>query len=241
MALIERTPEAYAAAFERERKNEYPIIDEFERRMGYAVDRERLEAAARVLACPVKKNPPNWQHGRLVYALGKRVLSRQLEPSGVWLDVGTAKGFSALCMAWALADAGAHYVPVFSFDVIDPESREPRNSVEDGKTIDEFVQPFMPEGENVFVDFQQGSLAIWAKAVNLQASVRFAFIDGSHQYDNVKSDISIVTPRQQSGDIILFDDLQKSDVARAVSELQGYDLEYIEVLPTRKYAIAVKQ
>lgn len=228
---MQKTPEAYAAAFERERKNEYPVIDEFERRMGFAVDRERLEAAARVLACPVKKNPPNWQHGRVIYA---QVRSIAWMPKDIaCLDIGSAKGFSAVCMAWAISDAGYQYADIWTFDIIDPHSREPRNSVKDGKTLEEFIAPFKPKNIGIVMRKAGAEMPL--------ARINFAFIDGSHQYDNVKSDISIVTPRQQSGDIILFDDMQKETVARAVSELQGYDLEYIEVLPTRKYAIAVKQ
>lgn len=225
------TPEQYAAAFERERRNEYPVIDAFEKRMGFAVDRERLEAAARVLACPVKKNPPNWCHGRIIYALGRSYLARD-DGEQHWLDIGSAKGFSSVCMAWALRDAG-HNGDVWTFDVIDPNSREPRNSVEDGKTLEEFIAPFRPKG--FFIRMRMAGQELPPARIN------FAFIDGSHQYSGVKSDISIVTPRQQPGDIILFDDLQKPDVARAVSEMQGYDLEYITLLPERMYAIAVKQ
>jgi predicted O-methyltransferase YrrM len=232
---MQRTPEAYAAAFERERVNEYPVIDALEARLGFAVDRERLEAAARVLACPVKKNPPNWAHGRLLYALGRSYLAHDAGEQ-YWLDVGSAKGYSAVCMAWAFDDS-AREGRVLSMDVIDPNSREPRNSVDDSKTLAEFTQDYMPMGSDVM--FMRGSAAD-VIGNGEPERINFAFIDGSHQYENVKSDIATVTPRQQSGDIILFDDLQAPGVARAVSELQGYDLEHIEVLPTRKYAIAVK-
>lgn len=234
------TPEQYAAAFERERVNEYPVIDEFERRMGFAVDRDRLEAAARVLACPVKKSPPNWQHGRILYALGRKHLE-QSNTQQLWIDIGTAKGFSSVCMMWALDDAKRRsFSQIYSFDIIDPESRERRNSVEDGKTIDEFVSEFAPPYHDELVDYQPITFPVWAEAISLQQCIDFAFVDGSHQYSGVKADIEAILPHQARGDIILFDDLQKEGVARAVSELQGYDLEYIEVLPTRKYAIAVK-
>lgn len=230
------TPEQYAAAFERERRNEYPVIDAFEKRMGFAVDRDRLEAAARVLACPVKKNPPNWMHGRILYALGRSYLAREAGEQ-YWLDIGSAKGFSAMCMAWALDDSEREG-RVLSLDVIDPNSREPRNSVDDSKTLAEFTQDYLPMGSDVM--FMQGSAADVIGS-GAPERINFAFIDGSHLYDGVKSDISVVAPRQQPGDIILFDDLQKPDVARAVSEMQGYDLEYITLLPERMYAIAVKQ
>jgi Methyltransferase domain len=236
--MVERTTEAYEAAFEKERAHEYPVIDAFEERMGFAVDRQRLEAAARVLACPVKKNPPNWQHGRVIYALARSYLAGGGHTA--WLDIGTAKGFSAVCMAWAMADAGVKG-PIQSRDIIDPLSREPRNSVEDGKTIHEFVDPFHPDGIMIMFDKVDDLPVIGDR-------IGFAFIDGSHTYDGVRSDINTVTPRQRAGDIILFDDWQVEPVRRAIESallldvcMSSYSLEVIDLLPKRKYAIAVKQ
>lgn len=231
------TREQYEAAFERERHNEYPVIDEFERRMGYfPIDRERLEAAARVLACPVKKNAPNWQHGRVIYALAYAYVIGGGDCS-FWLDIGTAKGFSAVCMAWALADLQAKGT-IHSIDVIDPTSNEPRNSIFDGQArggVIDYVNPFLPK--------EHSPNFIWAMPghYELQDRIGFAFIDGSHQYEGVKADIALVTPRQQTGDIILFDDVNKDQVNRAVREMAGYELEYIKLLPNRAYAIAVKK
>jgi predicted O-methyltransferase YrrM len=235
---MERTPEAYQRAFDIERAHEYPVIDALEARLGFAVDRDRLEAAARVLACPLKKNPPSWQHGRVLYALARSYLAGGGDRR-VWVDVGTAKGFSALCMAWAVDDDGSIDKPyVISFDIINPESRESRNSVEDGKTIEEFVEPFIPDLP--VVDFFHGHVATWAKAVQCPR-IGFAFIDGSHTYEGVTADIEAVSPRQRSGDIMLFDDVHIEAVRRAVEETFGYVFEIITVLPKRQYCIAVKQ
>ena len=57
-----------------------------------------VEAAARVLACPLKANPPNWQHGRVLYA-GYRAYLAGLQRRVLLLDIGTAKGFSAAAMS----------------------------------------------------------------------------------------------------------------------------------------------
>jgi len=226
------TREQYDAAFERERRNVYPVINEFEARLGFAVGRERLEAAARVLACPVKKNPPNWMHGRVIYALGRKYLTENASGTA-WLDIGSAKSFSACVMSWAIDDAGRDGI-IQSIDIIDPNSREPRNSVEDGKTIDEFAAPFRAAGVPIVFE-----IAGQHRADSYR--IGFAFIDGSHTYDGVKSDISVVTPRQQSGDIILFDDVNKEQVNLAVREMAGYDIEYLRLLPQRAYAIATKK
>jgi predicted O-methyltransferase YrrM len=226
------TREQYEAAFEKERANEYSVIDAFEQRMGFAVDRARLEAAARVLACPVKKNPPNWQHGRVIYSLGRAYLARK-GSNATWLDIGTAKGFSACAMSWAIADAGQTGV-INSVDDIDPQSREPRNSIDDGKTVEEFVALFRTADATIVFHCVTDTKVYTAR-------IGFAFVDGAHTYEGVKADIAVVTPRQQSGDIILFDDVHLDPVRRAVEETFGYVFEIVTVLPTRQYAIAVKQ
>jgi hypothetical protein len=239
------TREQYEAAFETERRNEYPVIDEFEKRMGFAVDRERLEAAARVLACPVKKNPPNWQHGRVIYALARvRLASKQDGAPDFWWDIGTAKGFSAACMVWAVEDdTNNHDVYIHTCDVIKPKSSEPRNSIFDGEAstgVFDYFMPFIKAGAACINATQVGD-EFYQQHLKHDDRIAFAFIDGSHTYEGVKADIALVTPRQQTGDIILFDDVNKEQVNRAVREMEGYDLEYIRLLPQRAYAIAVKR
>lgn len=235
--MSDRTAHAYAAAFEAERANGYPVMNELEARFGFSIDRRRLESAARVLACPLKKNPPNWQHGRLIYAVGRRYLADHPKQAQTWLDIGTAKGFSACAMSWALGDA---HEPgdIFSYDIINPYSREPRNSVEDGKTVREFVEPFAAPG--VFMSFHSAAAL---RALSPQTRINLAFIDGSHTYDGVRADIDLVSSRQQAGDVILFDDLQVDGVRRAVWEpwCALYEIEEVELLRKRRYAIAVRQ
>lgn len=234
--MSDRTRAGYDAAFQAERMNDYPVMDELEARLGYAVDRTRLEAAARVLACPLKKNPPNWQHGRLIYALGRAYLAAN-PGRQTWVDIGTAKGFSACVMSWALAD-GYHPGDIHSWDIINPLSRDPRNSVEDGKTIHEFVAPF--RAPDMFIGFSLASDA--HSRAHLWDRVNLAFVDGSHTYDGVKADIELLVHRQLPGDIIVFDDMQVPGVAKAVFQvLAGYDVEMVNLMPTRRYAIARRQ
>jgi len=225
---------AYDAAFKAEAMTDYAVMDALEARFGYRVDRERLEAAARVLACPLKKNPPNWQHGRLLYALGRHYLARE-RGKQTWLDIGTAKGFSACVMSWAM-EAEGFPGDIHSYDIIAPCSREPRNSVEDGRTVHEFTDPF--RARDVFLAFgQAASMASFPT----DARINFAFVDGSHTQAGVRADIALVTARQCPGDVIVFDDTHVPGVRAAVMETAGYDFEVIKLLPQRHYAIAVRQ
>lgn len=250
-----RSREEYQSAFERERAVEYPELDAVERRLRHSADRAKLEEAARVLACPVKKNPPNWQHGRLLYAaLCWRIRSSGMErsrPSALLvLDIGTAKGFSALCMEWACYDTGREGEVagwllndwnVVSVDVIDPLARVPRNTVAevDGlKTLAETLEPW-PEARRI--TFLQSTGVDWLKRCGQR--VHFAFIDGKHHYDAVQTELRLLARVQRPGDMVVLDDLQIPGVRKALYEARGfYDWSEVTLKAApRAYALATRK
>lgn len=230
--------EQYAAAFHQERVQTYRMIDAIEARCGYAVDRGRLEDAARVLACPVKKSPPNWQHGRVLYALTRKYLECQDGPIAC-LDIGTAKGFSALCLRWALNDAGVDG-EIVSVDVINPQERVSRNTVADVdgiKTLGEILAPWWPDAQGI--TFLKSTGQQWLQ--EHPQRVHVAFVDGKHSYEAVSWEGALLAERQQTGDLVMFDDVQIDGVARAIRKLRAYEIEYVDVLPNRRYAIGVRR
>ena len=234
-ATIERTVGAYAVAFERERLQQYPMVDAFERRMGYALDRDKLEKAARVLACPLKASPPNWQHGRVIYAATREYLKgTERNAHHALLDVGTAKGFSALCLYWALWDAD-RLGNVHSTDIIDPESMEKRNTVAEVEEPQNLYGVLEPWPERAQIEFYRST----GQKFLMDHPYRFhvAFIDGKHSYEVVSWEVALLAQRQESGDLAMFDDAHIAGVAKALKEQRAYELEYLEVLPNRKYAI----
>jgi predicted O-methyltransferase YrrM len=233
------TREQYELAYDLECRAQYPEIDGLEAELGFAVDRNRLNDAARDLACPVKRNPPHWAHGRVLYAVARDYLKDQ-PPGVMFLDIGTAKGFSAVVMAWALEDAGHKWQGrIVSLDVTSPVNRVARNSVAeiDGlKTVPEFVAPYMPE--DTLVDFLGMSSLDYLQMSSQR--IHFAFVDGKHDYEHVNQEAAIITTAQMPGDIIVFDDLQVPGVAKVVKRLQGYDVNILRPLPHRSYAVARK-
>jgi predicted O-methyltransferase YrrM len=227
------TREVYESAFATESARPYPSIDAVERAAGYALAPERYLPAARVLACPVKVNPPNWQHGRVIYALTRQYLEGQTEPVQL-LDIGTAKGYSALCLRWALEDSGRHG-RVTSVDVIDPHARVKRNTIADVggvKTLSEILAPW-PEAQTI--DFLHCMGQKWLTEHPVRVHV--AFVDGKHTYEAVTWEAALLAERQQAGDLAIFDDVQIPAVARAIESLSAYRVEYIDVLPNRRYAV----
>lgn len=232
------TPQAYALAFAREQMMLYPMVDAIEQDCGYALERARYEPAAAILACPVKVNPPNWQHGRVLYALTRHYLAGGTEPVSL-LDIGTAKGYSALCLHWALVDSGRPG-RVTSVDVIEPHGRVQRNTsadIEGKKTLYEILAPF-PEHEGI--TFLQSTGVDWLQ--KHPDRVHVAFVDGKHDAFVVRAEGRLLAKRQQAGDLVVFDDVHIGDIHAAVMTLNDrYRIRYVEVLPNRAYAIATRR
>jgi predicted O-methyltransferase YrrM len=231
------TKQHYDEIFEKEKLNEYKSIDAFEAATGHRVPRERLEEAARVLACPVKVNPPNWQHGRVIYAAAMVRLRAEVE--GIFLDIGTAKGFSACVMTWAIADA-QRKMKVVTVDMMDPYDRVKRNSVAElggYLQLTDFIDPF--RDKNVLMEAHGGGSARWFKHTK-DERIAFAFIDGKHTYDAVRAESIAIAEMQTTGDVIVFDDLQIEPVRKAAMQLEGYDGLYLDA-GQRRYLVAVRQ
>jgi len=240
------TREQYDEAFAKERLVFYPEIVEVERRLGYAIDRFGLEDAARVLACPVKVNPPNWQHGRLIFAAARKYISTL--PKGavpLFLDIGTAKGFSALCMQWA-----CEYVDgpvalddwnIVSLDVIDPGARIRRNTVAEVDKLKTLAEILAPWPETLGIKFIQSTGVDWLRRTGER--VHFAFIDGKHTFDAVDAELRYLSRLQRPGDVAILDDMQIPGVRKALYEARGF-YTWSEVAlkaASRAYALATRK
>jgi predicted O-methyltransferase YrrM len=227
------TVTAYQEAFDRECGQTYPAVDAFETRAGFKIDTGKLREAAFILACPLKVNPPNWQHGRVIYAAAREHFEGYRGRAMV-LDIGTAKGFSALCLLWAMRDARVQG-NVVSVDVLDPCSRDRRNTVaelDQPRTLFELLRPW-PESSNI--TFQQSTGIDYLKAYAGRIDV--AFVDGKHTGAVVACEAQMLADRQQRGDLVVFDDVHLKDVRDAVSNQRGYLIEWLSILPNRAYAI----
>lgn len=236
--LAAPTAAEYQAIFDAERQNEYPVIDAYEDRCGHAIDRYQLETAARVLACPLKHNPPNWQHGRVLYAAARNYLESRGDSIRI-VDIGTAKGFSALCLLWALKRSRLNG-RVWSVDVIDPYARVRRNTVAevDGfKTLAETLDQW-PEAQQITFSKMTG-----VECLQLDRfKIHIAFIDGKHSPDVVLTEGRLLHERQETGALAIFDDLQLIGPAVDHLEAEGkYTFERLWIKKDRGYAVGVRR
>lgn len=235
------TADQYAALFVDEREQEYPAVSAVEARMGYALNRDQMERAARVLCCPYKVSRPNWQHGRIIYAAYRRRCASLPQDELVSaLDIGTAKGYSALCAWWALSEAGV-VGRVTSVDVLSPGARVRRNTVaevEGLRTLYEILEPW-PEARAIEFREETGTACLQASADR----VHLAFVDGKHSTDAVRSEWRLLARRQATGDVAIFDDVQMPAVIEGLKGAEAaYEFETIALgSVNRAYAVGVRR
>ena len=164
-------------------------------------------------AVSVLRGGDGGEHGMILYGMILR-LSDTSHPLVV-LDIGTARGFSAMAMARAMADASIDGGggDVYSVDVIG--HRESRGWHVDKQAVDDplsgiemsraeiwerwfpdesaMVTPVTARSSEVLSDWRHGPIDL-------------AFIDGSHTYDNVKRELSALDSSMRRGGVIVLDD-----------------------------------
>jgi predicted O-methyltransferase YrrM len=224
----------------------YPEIDAYEREAGYAVDPAWLHALALHTQITKKKSELCYQHGRVLYAALRQYLAEQGGGSVRILETGTARGFSSLCMAKALADAGAEGT-IFTYDVLPHEASILWNCVDDHegpRTRAELLAPWAELVERYLV-FAQGDSVRSLPRLRVPR-VNFAFLDGHHTYPYVMREFEWLRPRQRPGDVVVFDDYTDDfpGVIQAVDEICdrfGYDRHVVRSLDRRAYVVARRQ
>lgn len=192
-----------------------------------------------------KKSAPNWSHGKILYAtLSARLADLEIR-GPVWvLETGTARGFSAICMARAVADSG-HSGHVISIDALPVNKEIYWNSISDfeGKFTRRRLLSEWPNELELIV-FLQGRLPGVLDSVDM-GRIHFAFLDSQHSESAVWQEFRFVSERQDVGDVIVFDDVTPRSFPGVVSalkkieSLKSYKVEYLGS-DSRGYAIAKK-
>jgi len=243
--------EQYGELFEQAKAVCYPEIDQIEKESGYAIDRDWMNDLAFHTQVVIKPESLNWQHGRIVYStLRERIASGDISGTGGtdWfvLETGTARGFSACCMAKAFNDAGV-LGKILTFDVIPHDARMIWNCIDDldgKKTRNELLAPWQRERDRIL--FYQGSTVRHLRRFGM-GRIHFAFLDAYHEKEDVLMEFGFIRNRQQPGDMVLFDDVTEGvfdGVVRALEEIEKdglYSIRRIASSSKRGYAVAVRE
>lgn len=174
----------------------------------------------------------NFERGMLLYALITKYKPKTI------LEIGTAEGYSTLCMAWAMTENKING-KIFT---VDPKSHnhsiERTIILEDGKIIKEkfstkelwnkFASPEWLKKIQVFSGYAGEVLS-----KNSFPKIEFGYIDGAHFYEAVKHDFYRFLKIADTRFSILFDDYvpgRKDGVSRVIEEeiMNNFDTIFIK-------------
>lgn len=202
---------------------------------------------AKLTQVVIKTSPLNFNHGYVLFYNLKKYLLKKNYKNITIFETGTARGFSSIIMSKALKDAGIENYKIFTIDVIPHNKKIYWNCISDpihGKVSrQELLKNYKDYTSDI--KFLNGQSIDIVKKLNLNR-INFAFLDGAHDYENVKYEFKYVKERQQPGDIIIFDDVtpgQFDGIVKLVNEIMHKNLYTIKLINfdnARQYAVAIK-
>ena len=167
-------------------------------------------------AVTVLRGGDGGEHGKLLYKLALAVLPAQ--PDAITLDVGTARGFSALVMARAMQDAKL-IGTVYTVDTVG-HSESVNWHIEKHSQDDPLVGLSISRREIWDRWYRDGSSAVVVakgRSVELLSSwkhgpIGVAFLDGSHSYEDVRQELALLDGLMVETGVILLDDYHLGEV-----------------------------
>ncbi len=114
---IRASKNEYIEIWEKVRNKKYKLIDDIEEKYSEKIDNEWYHKLALHTQVVKKKSDIVYVHGRLLYVYLKKYILKNPANNFNILETGTARGFSALCMAKALQDEEVE-AKIITFDVL---------------------------------------------------------------------------------------------------------------------------
>lgn len=220
-------------------------IVSLEKNLGYELDAEWLNSLALITQVVPKVSSLNWNHGRLLYCLLRDMVEKRPGEYLEILETGTARGFSSICMARAIADGGG-LGKITTVDVLDDGKKRYWSSISDyaGKfSRRQLLQPW--ENLRARIDFVTGR-SPGALDTIPNRRWHFVFLDSEHTEENLRKEIEFASLHQIRGDVIVCDDYTKNQfpgVVSAVEQLRKRGLYSVKIYGdplVRGYAVAVR-
>ena len=237
--------EYYEKIFFEAKSRIFRKIDALEKKMKIKIDKDWLDNLAFHTQIVKKKSSINYQHGRLLYSyLRKYIEDNNIKKINI-LEIGTARGFSSICMSKAINDAEIKGV-INTIDIIPHKKKIYWNCIDDfegKKTRENLLSLWSEELKNI--NFLTGPSSYVLKKIKIE-KINFAFIDGMHDYYNLKKELNFVKERQSIGDIIICDDYDLDKFEGVVKALNDedfskkYNMLDFSSEPQRTYAIATR-
>ena len=148
-------------------------------------------------------------------------INKDLETEKIFiLETGTARGFSAICMAKALEDNKDGLI--LTYDVL-PHCKNVLNPSDNScgpQTRSELLK-YWGDLCQKYILFNQGDTRLELGKIYIDR-VHFAFSDGAHTYKDVMFEFSHIKDKQKKGDIVVYDDYNIKKfpgIVKAVDEI----------------------
>jgi predicted O-methyltransferase YrrM len=242
-----RAPGAtYLALHEEACRRSYPEVDRFLLEFPHHIDIDWMNRLALHTQVVIKQSQLNFQHGRILYAVFDALVGRSPHVAQFTVfETGTSRGFSILCLSRVLTDRRRDGKLV-TLDRIEHNRRHLWNCIDDHdgpRTRHELLEPWRVERDRVV--FVSGDSARMLDAIGL-GRIHFAFLDGSHTEADVLKEYAYVAARQESGDVIVIDDVTPGvfdgivAAVRRIEEEGLYRIERLQAEERRAYAIATR-
>jgi hypothetical protein len=235
------TERPYIELWEKCKRSEEDIIfsEGLEKALKVTINKEFVNNVALHTAIYLDScgHEPNYtvtiQQGLLVYAVFRNFLEKTNFDHYNVVDVGTARGFTALCMAKALEDTKKTGT-IHTIDVIPHNKKIYWRSIGDltgKKTRHELIEDWSFLRDN-FIKFYHGPSTACLPNIDVDR-IHFAFLDGKHDYENVSYELSFIFNKQKEFDSILCDDFTRVKYDGLVEAV----LEYIEETKCKAFYI----
>ena len=233
----------YLSTFEKAKNEIYLEVEKFENSSGFKIDKLWLDDLALHTQVVKKESAINYQHGRILYSkLSKYIKEKNIKFINV-VEIGTARGFSSICMSKAINDANING-KIITIDIIPNDQKIYWNCIDDlesKKSRKDLLKNWPKELNNIF--FNWPKLLCFKK--DLFDRIHFAYIDGMHDYFNTKKEFDFISSRQRFNDIIIFDDYSKNfpDIVKLVEDIKNrknYNINILASTDQRSYVIAQK-
>ena len=239
------TKDYYLSIYEKAKNEKFLEIDNLENSTGFNVDKSWLDELALHTQVVKKKSAINYQHGRVLYSILRKYIQDQNINYIKILEIGTARGFSSICMSKAIIDSKING-KISTIDIISNKNKIFWNCIDDHdgkKSRQELLNPWEKQLKNI--NFLTGPSSLILKKINYDR-INFAYIDGMHDDFSVGKEFKFISMKQIKGDFIIFDDYSTNfpDIIRFVNEIRDdevYEIKIVSSSKHRSYAILQKQ
>lgn len=183
-----------------------------------------------------KKSQIDYGHGFLLLCLIKRIKKNDPNICNlIYFETGTARGFSAITVAYIANKLFQNY-EVTTIDVLNHHAKRYWNCIGDingRRSRQELLEAYSSLASRVRFLTQRTSA--YMKRIKSHRT-HLAFLDGSHNYQDVKREFNWIAESQKIGDIILLDDVtlgQFDGICKFVKK-QRTDLRYRQISLTKE-------